>query len=169
MEVRKAHENDDMELVLDRMVAAHAAISLAEEYGKTDNFHPFMRNFPRILPLPKDGPDGCRNTPQLQAADFLAWEVRKQCEQRKELLARVSPNSANYPRELMQSFVLDKIKQLKRTGLKSIEIPAVPQRRSLTALADASIDGFLWDYDTIRRADEIRGGVWCAPETSPRG
>jgi hypothetical protein len=160
LELRKVHETDDMELVLDRMDGAHAAIALAEEYGQTDSFHPFMRNFPAIMPLSKNGTNGCRNTPALQAADFLAWEVRKQCEQRKKLLGRVSPSDPTFPQQVFQSFLVAKIEAMKRKGLQSIDVPAVPQRRSLTALADAPTEGFLYDYAAIRRADEVRNGVW---------
>lgn len=161
LEVRRVYKTGEVEIVLDRMVRARAAIALAIKYGQTDTFYPFMRDFPGILPLSKSGGGGCRDTPALQAADFLAWEVRKQCEQRKDLLARVSPSDPSYLQQLFQFFLIAKVDEMKRKGMTRINVPAEMQRRSLTALSEAPTEGFLWDYAAIRRADHLRGGIWC--------
>lgn len=163
IELRRIYPSEDIEILVDRMTGAHEAIGIAERYGKTDRYYPAMRNFPAFMPLAKNGNTGSRNTPGLQAADFLAWEIRKNWELKKTWLEEFDPQPGDrkWGNSLLQWFLVDRIQHIKRHGLKSVDIPATLQRRSLTGLADAGgADGCLWLYKTMCDANEARGGVW---------
>ncbi len=163
LELRQFDQTSDIKVVLDRMSGAHQAIDLAEKYGKTDRYYPFMSNFPTFTPLARNGATGSRNTPALQAADFLAWEVRKNWELKKTWFEEFDPrpDDPKWGNSLFQWYLRDRIQHMNRHGLTSINIPATLQRRSLTELADAAgAGGCLWVYKTLCDAHETRGGVW---------
>ncbi|MBS0366584.1 MAG: DUF3800 domain-containing protein [Proteobacteria bacterium] len=162
LEMRRYNETIDVECVLDRMNGAHAALARAEQYGRTDNFYPFMRNFPTFIPLSKNGNTGARNTPALQAADFLAWELRKNFENKRGWFDEYNPRASDPKASgtLMEWFMKERLQHMARKGITQLEI-GLPQRRSLSALADAAYpDGALWDYDAFCKCDKIRGGIW---------
>jgi Protein of unknown function (DUF3800) len=162
LELRKWNQTADMEIILDRTADGHASIATAKKYGRTDEYYPFMKNFPSFLPLSKDGTTGAHNTPALQAADFLAWEVRKNCELKKDVLKDAPrPDDPNAGRIFFGSYLRDRLEHMKRHGLTSISIQMPMQRRSLTELASATpVEGCLWTYHTLCDADVSRGGVW---------
>src|SRR5580698_1819057 len=74
LDIRNRHAHDAIELIFDRMDGGSSTIELAKHYAASDSYYPNARDFPACRILPKEGPIGSRNTPGLQAADFLAWE-----------------------------------------------------------------------------------------------
>jgi hypothetical protein len=77
---RERHRSDTIEFVLDRMEDGHGKIARARRYAETDLYYPFMQDCPNLRVMAQDDPNGSQNTPALQAADALAWELRKNYE-----------------------------------------------------------------------------------------
>lgn len=160
---RQHWATERMELLLDRTTDGKGKVLLAESYGKEDMYYPFMRDFPRIDVLPMDHPIGARGIPGLQAADFLAWEARKNYELKRSWFEseRPSPDSPDWGSSLMQWYFRDRIEHMLKHNIKELPIPANLMRRSLSALNDASpIEGIIWDFRTLRQAHEARNGIW---------
>jgi len=163
LEVRQVFPDEVLELLVDRMDRGEVLVETARKYGLTDNYYTALKNFPSFRVLPKSGAENPRNTPGLQAADFLAWEARKNYELKKAWFEgdHPSPDSADWGRSLFDWYVKDRIEHMKRTGATSVPLRADLLRRSLSALADASpIEGAIWDYRTLSQADAAHRGVW---------
>lgn len=156
--------NRDVDIILDRMNGGQAAVQQANQYAKSDRYYSLAENeLPNIHVLRKGAMESAKNIPGLQAADFLVWELRKQQELRSDWYERYQPRvgDRNWGTSLMQWFIEDRIKHMKRHGETSAEIPENFQRRSLTELATAApVRAGLWDYEFLCAADKSRGGVW---------
>lgn len=163
LEIRRSHPTDDIELILDRMTGANDAIALAEKYARSDAYYPCVNNFPTTVPLPKTGNTGAREMQELQASDFLAWEIRKNCQLKKETLERIAPTEPSFGSVLMNDWLRERMEHMVKHNIKELPLHWPPQRRSLTALHDAPTSTFLWHYELLRAADQLRNGVWLPP------
>jgi hypothetical protein len=168
LDIRRRHAHDTIKIVFDRMDAGSATIDLAKDCAASDSYYPDARNFPVCRILPKEGPEGSRNTPGLQAADFLAWEVRKNYELKREWLESdaASPDSPDWGNSLFKWWLESRIEHMRRNNIKELPLSVNMMRRSLSALGDAApadeINGVIWMYRTLIRAHEVRKGNWSA-------
>jgi hypothetical protein len=163
LEVRQVFPVETVELLVDRMDRGEQLVEMARKYGLTDSYYIALKNFPSFRVLPKGGAQGSRNTPGLQAADFLAWETRKNYELKRTWFEgdHPSPDSADWGRSLFDWYLKDRITHIAKTGETSVPLRVDLLRRSLSALADASpIEGAIWDYRTLSQASAAHGGVW---------
>jgi Protein of unknown function (DUF3800) len=163
LSARQFYETDDMELLFDRMIESNSILALAESYGKSDKYYPFMQNFPDFTALPKNHPTGARQVPGLQAADFLAWESRKNYELKRSWFEgeHPSPDSPHWGTSLLKWHMEERMAHMLKHGVKEIPIGRDLMRRSLSALADAApTEGIIWDYRALRIAHNARGGIW---------
>jgi hypothetical protein len=157
-----------IEIVFDRMDGGSATIDLAKSYAASDSYYPDSRNFPVCRVLPKEGPDGSSNTPGLQAADFLAWEVRKNYELKRGWLESdaASPDSPDWGNSLFKWYLENRIEHMRKHNIKELPLSLDMTRRSLSGLGDAApaheINGVIWMYRTLVRAHEVRKGNWSA-------
>ena len=166
LSARQLHQKDCLELLLDRTTDGNRKVATAASYGKTDSYYPFMRDFPKFVVLAKDGPGG-RDISGLQAADFLAWELRKNYELKRPWFEseHPSPDSPDWGKSLMGWHVQERIAHMQKHKVKELSFGVDIMRRSLSALADAApIEGIIWDYRAISIAHEARNGVWVLPE-----
>lgn len=166
LDMRRRHATEAIELVFDRMDGGSAIVEMARSYGASDSYYPDSRNFPVCSVLPKDGSEGSRNTPGLQAADYLAWEARKNYELKRNWLESdvASPDSPDWGNSLFKWWLEDRIKHMRKHNVKEISFGLDVARRSLSALGDAApggdINGVIWMYRTLIRAHEVRNGNW---------
>jgi hypothetical protein len=144
-------------------------IETARWYADTDCYYPFARNFPEFRVLPKNGPEGSQNTPALQAADFLAWEARKNYELKRAWLEsdNASPDSPDWGNSLFRWYLEDRIEYMRKNNIKTLAFGLDMMRRSLSALSGVApageINGIIWMYRTLVRAHEVRNGLWSLP------
>jgi hypothetical protein len=163
LEVRRVFPDETLELLVDRMDRGELLIETARKYGLTDNYYTALKNFPCFRLLPKNGVRSSRNTPGLQAADFLAWEARKNYELKRTWFEvdHPSADSAKWGRSLFDWYLKDRITQMVKSGATSVPLRIDRLRRSLSALEDASpIEGAIWDYRTLSQANASHRGVW---------
>jgi hypothetical protein len=163
LEVRQVFPVETLDLLVDRMDRGNLMIERARKYGLTDSHYTALKNFPSFRVLPKSGAHGSRNTPGLQAADFLAWEARKNYELKRTWFEgdHPAPDSADWGRSLFDWHLKDRIKHMVKTGAISVPLRVDLLRRSFSALADASaIEGAIWDYRTLSQANAAHRGVW---------
>lgn len=152
-----------MEFVLDRMEAGHAKINLARRYAETDLYYPFMRDCPSFRGLPQDDAHGSQNTPGLQAADALAWELRKNYKLKRAWFESedASPDSPDWGNSLFKWFLEDRLGHMRRNNVRSMTFGLDIMRRSLSVLSDAApAEGIIWTYRTLTRSHETRNGLW---------
>jgi hypothetical protein len=69
---------DHVEMILDRIAKPEQAIATAKAYAATNDIFPDLADFVLPVALPKN--NLARNVFPLQAADFVAWECRKNVE-----------------------------------------------------------------------------------------
>lgn len=161
--IRERYKTGVMELVLDRMDEGRVKVDRARRYAETDLYYPFMRDFPEFRVLPKDDPDGSQNTPALQAADFLAWEVRKNYELKRPWFENedASPDSPDWGNSLLRWSIEERLEHMRRNSVRTLTFGLDMTRRSLSALGNAAPpEGIIWTYRTLIRCHETRNGIW---------
>ncbi len=73
--LREYYPNDELQIVIDKITKPHKHIQIAKDYAETDTYQDLN---PQAIPItPIEEPDSFKNILPIQAADFLAWEVRK--------------------------------------------------------------------------------------------
>jgi hypothetical protein len=160
---RERHSSAAMEFVLDRMEEGHAKVDLARRYTETDLYYPSVRDCPEFRVMPKDDPNGSQNTPALQAADALAWELRKNYELKRPWFESedASPDSPEWGNSLFKWFLHDRLEHMREANVRSVPLGVDIMRRSLSVLSDvAPAEGIIWTYRTLVRSHETRNGLW---------
>jgi hypothetical protein len=82
IDLRKRYADDDIEIVIDRISTPYKRIQLAKQYARTDTFEDLKVENIQMFPLEKT--DSFKKIFPIQAADFMAWELRKISEERKD-------------------------------------------------------------------------------------
>jgi len=139
-----------IELVFDHTDKVASKLAIARDYADSDNYEgPEAFGKITALPLPKSLT--AKEIPAIQAADFFAWEFRKNHENVSEWFDLVDrPDDPDEAWEHMQQWSLRKF---------GSSVP--PRRKSANALLDGNeFYPLVWDYKTICEAHELRGGVW---------
>jgi len=148
IELRHAFPNDEIELVVDKIEHAHAKIAVAEAYAESDTFADLRPDDFITVPLKKT--ESFKSVLPIQAADFMAWELRKSC------MERLSWEPAEVDRilgggRLRQSY------EAWGADFEAREGRAPRDRKSAWALMDATPQGGqLWDFHLILAADVNR-------------
>jgi hypothetical protein len=147
IELRKGYPDQDIEIVIDKVSKANKRIELARQYAEMDTYADLKSDGILILPLQKD--ESFKTVLPIQAADFMAWELRKLAEERKEFdpedNTRISREAVN---ESYRKWALD---------FERIKNRKPRRRRSALGLEYATPQsGYLWDLYNIRAAHLIR-------------
>jgi hypothetical protein len=139
---------EQVEGVIDRIDKPEKQIATAVEYAQSDPHKDASKN---ISMLPLKGSMSFKNVLPMQAADLLAWEVRKnhmrlsgwwETEERGE-----SPAQA----------AISQIQWMRKQGKTWPN-----QRASFILLGNAAYPhGGIWDFDYLCGLDDARGGIWC--------
>jgi hypothetical protein len=141
-------KNNRIELIIDKIEKPHNKIDKAEAYSRTDTFYADPASTIDTLPL-KD-PDSFINILPIQAADFLAWELRKSTENIDEWF---KTRKASLPPQ-------EWLNDLARWNMERHGVP-FKERKSLVALTDAvPSEGFALDYDTLVLANKFHPNGW---------
>jgi len=155
LELSLIYPSEELELILDRVPSGHSKIALAKQYINSDQYYPAARTTMsrwNIAPLPK--PQTFRNTPPIQAADFVAWETRKSATRRDEWFTTVKPHLP--PDEWLMSLFM----WLARTQGQVIWPEAGDRRSFLELKKDMPIEGQVWDYQALCGVHKARGATW---------
>jgi hypothetical protein len=148
-----ARDNPGMptELVFDHVEKAHSKLAKAREYADSDiKYEPGICDTLVTTPLPKALT--WRDVPALQAADFFAWEFRKNHENVSEWFDFIDkPDDWDERWDHFEQWSLQKF------GSKT---PTT--RKSAVALLEGNeLYAMIWDYKNLCEAHEVRGGVWA--------
>lgn len=141
---------EPLELVFDRFPKIYKKLAAVEDYASTDPLYPNCHKRVGIIPLPE--PLSFKTVPGIQAADFLAWEMRKSCENKREWFEarEMDDHSEEWRNSLVQW-------TLETRG----RFP--DERMSCSGLLGASIiEGIVLDYKALCQADAIRSGRWSS-------
>jgi Protein of unknown function (DUF3800) len=75
LEIQTKFPNDDIQIVIDKTNKAQKLIGLAVQYAEMDTYDDLRADELSITPIGKE--ESFKTVLPIQAADFLAWEVRK--------------------------------------------------------------------------------------------
>jgi hypothetical protein len=147
------HPREPIELFFDRVEKVSSKLQQTRQYAACDRH--YAGDFDTIQLVPINESCSFKEMVELQVADFLAWEWRKSHEDRKGWWEQSDkPNDWD---ERWQDFEAWMEQERPRT------------RKSITALLQrANLTGFIWDYDRLCEAHELRGGVWSLPSPASR-
>jgi hypothetical protein len=151
IELHANYPGKSIEIVIDRVNSAPSRIEMAKTFAATDAFLPGCGEGVSIRAL--SGNDSFRNVLPMQAADFAAYELRKDNETNTVFFSDVLPTIDR--KDMMGQFLFW---QLRKYG-KATWPPT--RRRSLDALSRVSpIGGGVWDHAMFIAADQARNGIW---------
>jgi hypothetical protein len=145
-----------IEVFVDRFDGVTSKIALAENYCKSSAnlAGDIALDYISVNALPKEL--GARKVRPLQAADFFAWELRREITHEDEWWGAIKPLT---PKD--SQFMSRIIWHAKRAASHSISFP-YHHRQSHARLRRASppIVANIWDYQALCEVNEVRGGVW---------
>lgn len=153
----------DIEAIFDKFESADRAIHLGKGYLRSDisaQSQPGDKRdpFSSIYPLQKT--DSWRNIQPMQAADWLAWEMRKTCVDTKPWIEK----KGHEPK-------MDWIKNFNDWAKSFAEEKGRPfrNRRSFIALREANPpQGFIWNYEQLGTLLERHPYGWALRNTKGR-
>jgi hypothetical protein len=148
---RENLEGIPIELVFDNVEKVHSKLGKAREYADSDKiYEPGICDQTVTTPLSKGLT--WREVPALQAADFFAWEFRKNHENVNEWFEIVDkPDDWDDRAVHLDKWLTEKF------GDNSSGI-----RKSASALLNGNeFYTLVWDYKNLVDSHEIRGGVWA--------
>jgi hypothetical protein len=137
-------------LVFDNVEKAHSKLEKAREYADSEQkYEPGICD--TVVTTPLEKPLTWRDAPALQAADFFAWEFRKNHENVGEWF-----DFMDQPDDWDERWAHFEQWSLQKYGRK---VPTT--RKSAAALLDGNeFYAMIWDYRNLCDAHQARGGVW---------
>lgn len=145
IEMRREFRNEHIEVVVDRFERSMSRFELALEYAKTDVEEDHKTQM--FTPVALQDDQSFRNILPLQAADFVAWEIRKSCEDRK--MWKYTQEQRADPTKLRESYAEWTLEYF----TKHKKFPR--ERRSFLALRESPLltpRGFMWDEPNLEAA-----------------
>jgi hypothetical protein len=147
IDLREKYPDEQIEIVIDKIDTPYKRAGLADQYARTDTYRDLKVDLLPIVPL-KDS-ESFKNVLPIQAADFLAWELRKVSEDRKNW---VPSDEARNSREGVNADYRQWAAEYEREHGRRPR-----QRKSGYALQDARLPkGYIWDLHNIRAAHTVR-------------
>lgn len=130
-----------IEMVIDKLEGPWLIIDKAINYAKTDIVFPGKCDY--IQPHPLNEHVDFKKVPAIQAADFLAWEARKDVTTKKGWWTKYKD--------------VEDIKKLCNYDINKYQYP----RKSYEVLMKAiPPEGILWDYKWLEILDKARQHIW---------
>jgi hypothetical protein len=146
-------KNTPIELVFDHVEKVTSKLALARDYAESDHYHGSDGVFDLLVttPLPKD--ITFRQLPALQAADFWAWEYRKNHLNLDEWwsLAERPQSWGDEQWEHMNQWVTGKFGSFEDATRMSLQ----------ELLRRSQFKCMIWHFQELCEAHEARGGVWA--------
>ncbi len=147
IELRVGYPDEDIEIVIDKITKPYKRIGMAKRYAEMDTYADLKPSTISILPLEKE--DSFKTILPIQAADFMAWELRKICDERKNWVPEDGVRGS------LESVNADYHRWAEDFASKHDRRPR--QRLSARGLERATPHkGYIWDYYNIRAADTFR-------------
>jgi hypothetical protein len=139
IELRTKFPKDEIQIVVDKIAKPHKHIDLGKQYAETDTFEDLKADEIPITPLGKE--ESFKTILPIQAADFLAWEVRKYGNDR---ISWIPPDKGD-----KESF---------RADYRKWAEEANPRLRKSAVYLDRAVQhvGYVWDAFNINAAHTIR-------------
>jgi hypothetical protein len=151
IDIEQKFDDQIIELTIDRINNAYRRISLAEHYAASDTYYPNCGRNVQIRAL--KGNRTFRDVLPMQAADFGAWELRKDNETNNEFFNEVLPSIDRA--DGIGHFIMW---QARKRGTATWP---PTRRKSLDALSEAArFEGGVWDYRMLVAANKFRKGGW---------
>jgi hypothetical protein len=147
VETYRLFSHDIVELIVDRMDKAEQYIAKSIEYSDSRRNHMHISQHCSWLPL--KGCDTFRNVKPIQAADFVAWEARKEHERKNEWWK-------NHKRGLSFEESLEH----QKSWLSEQRKIWPDHRKSFSGLVTTKIHAGVIDYDALCGLHEARRGAW---------
>lgn len=140
--------------VFDRADQIQSKLDKARAYSRADKR--LVEAFDAIAIFPLQKPLTVRDVPALQAADFIAWELRKEHYKMKEWQLTEREPLTDRPAQWERYIEWSR----QKTGSDPI------LRKSLEALINnnSRIRGFVWDYQQLNDAKQAKGGILLPSE-----
>lgn len=149
LELGQKYQGIPVEMVFDRVEKVESKLATAREYADSDTFHTGVCDHLVAIPLPPKLT--FRDIKPIQAADFAAWELRKNHLTHDEWFA-IEDKPIEWDARLAH---------FKNWCLEKYGTALPPSRISFLELFTMNKpEGIVWDYRAIRIAHEARGGVW---------
>lgn len=146
-ELYRLFPNGQLELIVDRLEEPEKTIALAVDYAAS-HVHDDVSELMSWFPL--KGVEYSKNIPPIQAADFVAWEARKEHELKNDWW---TTKNRGLP---IGEWIPSMTAWLQERG-KSWP----GHRRSFAGLTKATkIHASVFDYDALCKLHEARHGVW---------
>jgi hypothetical protein len=147
--IHKAYPAQLISLVFDHCDKIDNYLKIAKRYAKGDTTFPGIIDHIVPIPLPKQ----ClaKNVRPIQAADFMAWELRKHHIKQAEWWEQA---------ELPETWET-RFEDFKRWSREKFGSNLPPPRKTLEAIAkEWRMSGLVLDYNGLVRMHQDRGGVW---------
>jgi hypothetical protein len=143
LQIGKTYPNKSVEVIFDKADKMSSKIAFGQSYAYSDRQYIGIIDGITTAVLAKN--ESSKTIIELQAADFFAWELRNHHINLKEWFQREDlPIDQNERGKDLRKF-----------------IAARPRRKSFDELICRSANqGGIWDYQTIYRVHEARGGSW---------
>lgn len=143
------YENLPVTAVFDRVDQIDDRLAIARSYAESDVAADLTRSITSML-VPAGST--LKTILPLQAADLVVWEQRR---------AHASIERSRAGEHAPEKTPEQQWEEFRPWSRINREYPL--QRKSLDALIDAglAVDLFVWDYDRLSHADDLRGGIWA--------
>jgi hypothetical protein len=140
IELRPKFPNDEIQIIIDKITKPQKHIGLAVQYAEMDTFADLRADELPITPLGKD--ESFKTILPIQAADFLAWEVRKHGNDR---IGWIPPDGDIDQAGMVADYIKWADRENPRLRMSAVYLSAaVPHR------------GHVWDAFNINAAHTIR-------------
>jgi hypothetical protein len=142
---------EHLEMWFDHVEQVHSKLVTARSYADSDSYYR-DENFGRMLLNGLTDCYGFKNVIELQAADFIAGDFRKQHLSIDEWWKIEDKPRDTEARE----------KHFDEWTLQKYGTPTPRPRKSLEAVVERTPHAlFVWDYDHLREAHQLRSGAWA--------
>jgi hypothetical protein len=150
--ISKEYFFESMELLFDHVEKVDSKLAKAQTYADTDQYYQDKKlDRMALFPLPKGEEFSSKRIIELQSADFIAGDFRK-----NHLAINDWFEIEGKPEDHEE-----RLKHFEEWALQRYGNKLPPPRKSLEAAVSGSPHvPFIWDYDRLCEAHRLRGGVW---------
>jgi hypothetical protein len=150
LQIGRTYLDTVVEAFFDRADKISLKLQIAEQYAMSDNCNAGITDNVQSIPMAKGF--NFKNVIELQAADFAAWELRYYHLGLDEFFESDNlPTDQNERGKLLNEFI----------NARQHRDNARQHRGSFDNLLSKSANqGGIWDYQTLCRVHEARGGSW---------
>jgi hypothetical protein len=148
LQIGQTYPNEIVEAIFDRTNGISSKLQLAGQYAKSDRRIDNMGVTDKIQPIPLNKGLSFKEVTPIQAADFFAWETRRY---HIDLWGWIDDLTQKEQwRNHFKEWPRHKLGDISKSRRKSAD----------ELFCKSGNQGGIWDYQTLCRVHEARGGVW---------